>query len=128
MHTTRKLRRWISLIVLSVLAFAQANLALAGCELDRRALTQITVSEAADDGACGMNLAGQAPFSSNRCAAHCTADLQIAGVAAAIVRGASESSILQVPRSTQQLLIRTSRDTPPSAAVPIRILLHSFLI
>jgi hypothetical protein len=127
-YATRKLKCWIALVVLAALAFAQASIAIAGCELDRRAFLQIAISGTAEDRECDMQLIGQAPISSNRCAAHCTADLQISGMAAAIVREVGESSVLRLPPSTVRLSIGPSADAAPNAPIPIRILLHSFLI
>lgn len=128
MYTSSRLKRWIALSLLAATTFAQASLAAAVCEMDRRALSQVVVTESEQTCECDVNTVGHEPFATNRCLAHCTADLQIAGLAAAIVRGPCESAVLCLPNGALQPALHGDPDASPPGAVPIRILLHAFLI
>jgi hypothetical protein len=68
------------------------------------------------------------PKYSNLCVAHCTADLQLAGVAALIARAPADLPVLRVARPELAPAPHTGLHAPPSGAPPRRILLHSFLI
>jgi hypothetical protein len=128
MRTSRTLKRWIALLLLAATTFAQASVALAGCELERRTVARLVAI--ADETACGCEVgtAGHGPLVTNRCFAHCTADLQIAGLAVAIVPGACDSAVLHLARPSPLAALRADPGVPAGDAVPIRILLHSFLI
>lgn len=128
MHTNRRLRRWIALLILGALAFAQASIAAAACEMDRRALPQAVTSMDSEVCDCEMSSMGNAPFYTNRCLAHCTADLQIAGLPVAIVRSPADVPVLFVPLGNLRAVARVRPDSSQTAPVPIRILLHSFLV
>lgn len=127
MTKSRKLKRWIALLVLAAITFAQANLALAGCELERRALAHFAATAGPESG-CDMPEMQRESLGTARCLAHCTADLQIAGLGSAIVRGAGESPGLTVAVPDHRLSRVPDRGAPPSAPVPIRILLHAFRV
>lgn len=80
---------------------------------------------------CGCDadeVKASAPQHANRCIAHCTADLQLPGLAAALVRGPADAPVLVVPRVEPRFLSGAGFEVPRSPAVPSRILLHSFLI
>ena len=127
MVTSRKLKRWIALVLLAALAFAQASIAATACEMERRTIAQAVASTAGEDRGCEMHSIGSAPLYTNRCLAHCTADLQIAGLPVAIVRGAADVPVL-FARPLTLPFVCDRLESPPPAAVPIRILLHSFLV
>ena len=81
-------RLWTAILVLAALAFAQAGVALAGCSMDRGMLAGAMSMPAGEGcGACDVPKQQSAMAMSNLCVAHCTADLQQASEAMAIVRG-----------------------------------------
>lgn len=124
-----RLKRWIALSLLAATVFAQASFAAAMCEMDRRTLSQVVVAATEPACGCDADAAGHEPFATNRCLAHCTADLQIAGFPVAIVRSPADAPVLFAqPGENSQTAHRGRLDSPPLAAVPIRILLHSFLV
>lgn len=127
MNAIRKLRRWTALMLLGALAFMHVSLAAAACEMDRRALAQVMVAEAGQACECEADSAGAAPLSTNRCVAHCTADLQNISIGASITCAATNVNVLFLPRREAPPL-NAYRDSPPPVGVPVRILLHSFLI
>lgn len=61
------------------------------------------------------------------CMAHCTADLQLAGLPIALVHGAVSTPVLVVPMAEVHSGL-TAWHTPPPSPLSRRILLHSFLI
>ncbi len=116
------------MFLLAALGFAQANLAYAFCEMDRRALAQVVQSGSEQACECETGMASQLPLATNRCVAHCTADLQIAAAAVPIGFPPAEAAVLIVPRADAPLGLRADPEAAPVLAVPLRILLHSFLI
>ncbi|MEO8144518.1 MAG: hypothetical protein ABI654_09920 [Betaproteobacteria bacterium] len=129
MHSFLRLRRWIAMLLLAGMGFAQASLAYAFCEMDRRELAQAMTAESGHDCACESDVAGQLAFSTNRCVAHCTADLQIttafAGAFAAVPPAVA---VLLLSRRDFPAIVLRSAEIPRPPGVPIRVLLHSFLI
>jgi hypothetical protein len=124
-------KRRIALVLLALLAFAQINVALAGCFMDRGSLAPATATstdmDAPCDG-CSMPPSGTADQISNACIVHCTSDLQLTTAATPLVFNAIEVPIFVVPRFEAPPPARSALDGPPVAAPPRRILLHSFLI
>jgi hypothetical protein len=112
---------------MALLAFAQASVALAACSMDRGGMAQmVTVGDGCGD--CNAEVKTYVPQYANRCVAHCTADLQLNGLALALVRGPADAPVLLVPRVEPRFLGGAGLEAPPPGAVPPRILLHSFLI
>lgn len=124
------IRRWLrrtAAVVVGTLAFGQVSLAAAACEMDRRALAQITVAGAGHRAECEEHAAGVAPLSTNRCMSHCTADLQIHSAAGAAICGhAGACALPPAPRVPPDAA--ADRHFPPRVAIPIRILLHAYLV
>jgi hypothetical protein len=114
------LRRRIALLMIGLLAFAQGSVAFAACSMERGTVAP-AMAMASDEpcAECGT---------SNLCAAHCTADLQLAGVAVSIVRGPADLPVLRIARPAIGPAPHTGLHAPPPGAPPRRILLHSFLI
>jgi len=118
----RPIRR-IAILVLGLLAFAQASMALAACSMDRGSMAHAMTMPA--DEPCGSCVTEGASVAAV-CVAHCSADLLLTsappdGVAAPAV---------QPPTA---LPIACFRSPPvlaslPPGALPRRILLHSFQI
>ena len=122
-----RLIRRVSIWLIAVLAFAQASVAMAACSMERGSLAPML--EMAEGCGCeGPQVKTDGPQYANRCVAHCTADLQLAGVAAALVRSPADVPVLVVPRIDPGAVPRTGLESPPPGTVPPRILLHSFLI
>lgn len=122
------MKRWIALTLLGALAFSHASVSMAACSIERGAIGQAIAVAAAEPCDCGTSATGFGPLHANRCVAHCTSDLQLAGLSIAIVRSAAETPALYLPRMGLRAVPRTGLDAPPPGAVPRRILLHSFLI
>ena len=123
---TLRLKRRIGLLVIALLVFAQGSVALAACSMERGAPMQMT--QADDACACDAQAGFEAPMHANVCVAHCTSDLQLAGVATALVRAPAAAPVLVVALVREYSPGRMAREAPPPRAVPPRILLHSFLI
>lgn len=119
----RTLRR-IALALIALLAFAQANVALAACPMERGGMAQA----ATDAGCCDTPQFEPVPQLSNGCVAHCTADLQLAGMPAALVHPPADVAVLVLPPPRPRLPTGIGLSAPPPVAVPSRILQHSFLI
>lgn len=119
-------RRRISIWLIAMLAFAHVSLALAACSMDRGALAPM-LEMPADCGDCSTMVKPEAPQFANRCVAHCTSDLQLSGSHALAVHPA-EVPLLILPRAEVYHSPRAMVDASPPGAVPVRIVLHSFLI
>jgi hypothetical protein len=125
----RILRRRVALLMIGLLAFAQGSVAFAACSMERgtaAAAMPMAPDEPCAD--CGAATSGTASKYSNLCVAHCTSDLQLAGVAASIVRGPADLPVLRIARPEIGAAPHTGLHAPPPGAPPRRILLHSFLI
>jgi len=110
-------RRRIALLLLILLSFAQVNVALAGCFMDRASMANNAgMEQPCEDG------------SPNVCVLHCTSDLQLTGTTAGLVPDVIETAIFVVPRFEFPPPAKSALDGPPVAPPPRRILLHSFLI
>jgi hypothetical protein len=123
----RRLIRRIALAVIAMLAFAQGSVALAACSMDRAALAPML--EMADGcGDCAAQDKPDAPQNANRCVAHCTSDLQLSGSFAVLAVHPAEVVPLVLPRGEPNRVPRSVAELSPPGVVPVRILLHSFLI
>ena len=126
MTTSRKVRRWLSIVALAGFAFAQASVALAACQMDRGtigAAGSIQIDAGCDG--CAPGLPDVAVLD-NTCVAHCTSDLQLSGATVVLVRNPGTTAALWV--CADEHITRTAFESPPPRALPARILLHSFLI
>jgi len=123
----RALKRWVASVLLAALAFTHASVSFAACPLERGHLGAVMTSKAEP---CGddLSVTGFESLYANRCVAHCTSDLQLSGDAAAIVRSPGDAPVLVLKPAATARVPRTISDPSPPGAVPIRILLHSFLI
>ncbi len=123
----RALKRWIASVLLAALAFTHASVSFAACPLERGHLGAVMTSKAelCDD---DLSVTGFESLYANRCVVHCTSDLQLSGDAAAIVRSPGDAPVLVLKPAATARVPRTISDPSPPGAVPIRILLHSFLI
>ena len=128
MRMNRSLRSWVAVLMLGVLAFAHASVSTAACPMGRGAISQVLAAEPADPCECGAALTEFGPLYANRCLAHCTSDLQLAGVPVAIVGGVSRAPMLFLPRAVERAAWPRWADSPPSVTVPKYIQLHSFLV
>jgi hypothetical protein len=126
---SRRFKRWLSILVLGVLAFSHVNLVLAACAMDRGQLAQM-MSQPSDHECCDETTAPGAtamPMAVNSCFSQSTSDLQALGIPASIDRApAAVTLVLPLPDARPVIASRWS--APPPKAVPPRILLHSFLI
>ena len=122
----RSLKRAVALVVLGGLAFAQASVVLAACQMERGDLAHM-FSAGEESSECADSMAASTPGDSlNGCVAHCTSDLQAVGGFAIIIH-APALQILALPRSEFESGFASGPAGPPPARVPPRILLHSFL-
>lgn len=129
MNTTRKLKRWIAMLLLAAVAFAQASLAFSACPLERSSLAAaMHPAAAAVDRDCETMIMTEWTKFPNRCLMHCSADLQTVGAAVALIRGPATSPVLVLDWPEERAAMRTGLDAAPLGAPPTRILLHSFLI
>lgn len=122
------LKRWIALLLLATFGFSHVSLALADCPIERASLAK-AMAQAAEEPCCAsVSVAGYDSLYGNRCVVHCTSDLRLPGLTVALVRAPADAPVLLVARPEEGSAARTRFDSPPPAAVPPRILLHSFLI
>jgi len=119
----RRLLRRVACSLIGLFAFAQGVVALAACSMERG----MQIEAAQMEGGCDDNTPAE-PMRDNACAAHCTADLQVAGAAVALVQAPADSPALIVSRPHSSLTARPTLDASPPRLVPPRILLHSFLV
>ncbi len=121
---TRRLVRRVTVMLITLLAFAYGSLALAACGMDRGSMAQAMAMPDMPD--CG-GAPGSVPAPGAVCAAHCSSDLQLPGLQIPLVRAGGAAPVLVVEvrhhRFDGALLA-----APPHPAPPPRILLHSFLI
>jgi hypothetical protein len=123
----RRLRLRTSILLIALLLFAQASVAAAACQMDRGALGPML--EMVDGcGGCDTEFKPYSPQYANRCVAHCTADLQLSGVAVALARSPADAPLLTVFPADRSYLGSAGLAEAPPGAPPRRILLHSFLI
>ena len=121
--------RWVARLLLVAILFTQASVAFAACIVERSSLSMAFASEAHGATPSGMvEMTWYGPLNPNRCVAHCTADLQIPVVQVAIVRAASQTSVLLVPHAAQAVFRQTGFDSPAPGTPPPRVLLHAYLI
>jgi hypothetical protein len=119
----RRILRRVAVAIIALLAFAQANVALAACPLDRAGMAQAVQ----DGGCCDGPQLEPAPQLTNGCVAHCTSDLQLAGLPTALVRAPADAPVLFV-FDPDPHLAPGPWAAPPPVPIASRILLHSFLI
>lgn len=116
----RSLKRWISLLMFAALMFGQASISLAGCRMERGQLPQAL--EPSDP--C-VYVVEQVALS---CVAHWTSDLQLAGLAATLVRAPADVPVLFVPEAEEGFDVRPRIEPGPPGKLPHRILFQSFQI
>ncbi len=122
-----RLIRRFALWLIAVLAFAQASVVLAACSMERGSMApMLEMMEGC--ASCEPEGGTDAAQSANRCVAHCTADLQLSGSLAALVRSPAHVPVLLLPPVNRLASPRTGLEQAPPGAPPRRILLHSFLI
>jgi len=128
MRMNRKFKSWIAGLVLGMLAFAHASVAIAACSIERGSISQVLSVKSAEPCESGMEMTEFGPLYANRCLAHCTADLRHAGPSAAMVGGVSQAPMLFLPSMALRAGWACCADSAPAATVPKRIQLHSFLV
>jgi hypothetical protein len=128
MRTFRRVKSLVAALVLGALAFAQASVSLAACSMERGNVGQVIAAQASAPCDCGTMATEFGPLYANRCLAHCTADLQLSSMAAAIADSGAQAPVLLLPRARLQAGHSTGLQAPPLGTPPTRILLHSFLI
>jgi hypothetical protein len=131
MAMNRRLKRWLCIVLLGTLGFAQANLVMAACSMDRANLAQMLAVESHDcceEGTSCPETGAVMPMSVSACMNHSTSDLQASGSSVSIT---VPPAVLPVRWVTPARFVSFA---PPQAypvhhrAVPAHILLHSFLI
>ena len=124
-----RLKRRAAMLTLALFTFAQAGVAFSSCSMDRGTMgSAMTADNGESDADCETPMAAASPQNANLCALHCTWDLQIAGVAVALLGSPVDVPILTVDLPHAAPAPRTGLRMPPSGAPPHRILSHSFLI
>jgi hypothetical protein len=129
----RRLIRRLALALIAFLAFAQANVVLAACSMDRGEMGPMVVQTgecaAAGDQCCASDsLQSFEAQVSNTCVAHCTADLQLTGFPVVLVHVPAATPVLLLPPPESSFRGRAVLEAPPPPTITSRILLHSFLI
>jgi hypothetical protein len=122
-----RLVRRISIWLIAILAFAQASIAIAACSMERGSMAPM-LEMSQDCGDCKTEVKLDAPQYANRCVAHCTSDLQLSGSLAALAVHPADVPVLILPRAEVYPVPRAVDEPSPPGGVPVRILLHSFLI
>jgi hypothetical protein len=116
--------RRIALALIALLVYAQANVALAACAMDRGEMAQA----AAGHECCAPAGDESGPQLGNGCLAHCTADLQLFELPTTLVRTPADAAVLIAPAADADSPDPRGHATSPALAVPPRILFQSFLI
>lgn len=128
MPLKRRFKRWLTLLVLAAIAFAQASFAFSDCQVGRGRLAQaIGITEKPPCSDSVMAVEAWTKYT-NRCLAHCTADLQATGTAVALVRAPAGDPVLLLVRVDRLQVAGAGLEAPPLGAPPLRVLLHSFLV
>ena len=123
----RRLKERVALLLVLLLGFAQINVAVAACSMDRGMLGhEITVTADQTCDGCG-GVSDRDTHAPNICVAHCTSDLQAAAASVSLVRAPSGAPVLSAARVVPALPGRSMERVLP-AVPPLRVLLHSFLI
>src|SRR5256885_1954142 len=91
-----RLKRRAAMLTLALFTFAQAGVAFSSCSMDRGAMGPSMAADNGESGADCETPIRTTPSSANLCALHCTWDLQIAGVAVALLRSTADMPILTV--------------------------------
>src|SRR6266487_2258397 len=121
--------RRVAVLLVAVLGFAQANAALAACQMDRGSMAQVMAAQTAEPcGDCDTPVTVNANDAvvTSACVAHCTSDLQLpnAPVADPAIPASVPRMVLSHawPPAVSPPDIKAS----PPRTVPARILLHSY--
>jgi hypothetical protein len=123
---TRSLLRRTAILLSALFLFAQGSVALAACVMDRGSMAPAMEMAADMECDCGEMQANTSPTAT--CVAHCTADLQLPGGAAVLVREPAISAVLYVVAFPDSSIRVAPDKAPPPRGVPTRVLLHSYLI
>jgi len=112
----RSIKRWLAIMLLGTLGFAQASLALAACAMDRGQLADMSAQSES------------MVVPTNVCFMGSTADLQ--AVAAAMSNADAPVQVVAwfVPDTQLEYVLAARSPASPPKSLPPRILLHSFLI
>src|SRR5437879_13001070 len=102
------LKRRVALLLIGLLVFAQGAVALAACSMERGMTAPIAMTAHEHCADC-PSPAAQAQ-SGNLCVAHCTSDLQLAGLTVSLVRGPVQLPVLVVSRPAA--FLPTGLDAP----------------
>ena len=116
------------MLLLAMLAFAQAQVAFAACQMDRGAMAQ---AMAADDPCtdCGTPIKAEAhEVMTSACLTHCTSDLQVTSARVAEPVLLTSAPVLVLPHLPPPQAFPPDINASPPRTVPARVLLHSYLI
>ena len=122
----RSLLRRIATLLIAIFLFAQGSVALAACAMDRGSMAPAMEMPAGMECDCGAMEAKGSPNAN--CVAHCTADLQLPGSHAVLVRAPADCAVLHLVVFQSPSIQGVPGKVPPPRGVPPRILLHSFQI
>jgi hypothetical protein len=117
--------RRVAISLIALFLFAQGSVVLAACAMDRASMAQAMTMESNEACSCGTAELGMSVTAS--CVAHCTVDLQLAGLPIALVQTSTSEPVLLVKMGELNRSL-TALSAPPPIPLPRRILLHSFLI
>jgi hypothetical protein len=119
----RRSKRGMAMLLLAMLAFTQAQVSLAACQMDRGAMATTGCEGCnavpAPDDAMGLSAA---------CVSHCTSDLQLSGIPVTDAPLPPSAPALLLSDSWPPPAWHAVVHAPPPRAVPARVLLHSYLI
>jgi len=101
---------------------------LAGCLVDRGAIAAALAPSSENGGGCDSSPIAGEPMNSAVCIAHCTSDLQAAGMPVAMVADIPDAPVLVVPRAELHFALTPRPESQPPDPVPPRIRFQSFLI
>ena len=119
MLTRASIRRF-AVMLIALLGFAHAGLALSACTMERGDLSQALAGQ-------GMECCEES-VSANGCVTHCTSDLQNFAASPAMVQPAVDILMFVLPARAVLQPDAASIDGRPPNVIPQRILLHSFLV
>lgn len=124
-------KRGVAAFLVAMLAFVQANVAFATCQMDRSAMAQAIAAQASEP--CGdcespSKVAVGDVAVGAACVAHCTSDLQAVGHSVFDASVPAAAPLVVLPHTWPAAAPPPRILASPPRTIPARVLLHSYLI
>ncbi len=131
MRMTPLCKRWIAILGLAALAFGQASIAVAACQMDRGTMAQAMAAQPEEPcGDCGTPITVNPNDSAvaSACVAHCTSDLRLSNAPVRDLAVPASAPLPVLSDPWPAAISPPGVKASPPRTVPARILLHSYLI